>query len=62
MDFEQLIKDMRSSATRLRLEGTLYTTAKLLDDAVDMLIAMHNENEEAKGIIEHLETQLTNKT
>ena len=54
MNFEQLITDLRANATRLRVEGTLYTTAKLLDDAADMLIAMKNDKEEAEGIIEHL--------
>lgn len=61
MDFEQLIADLRAHATKLRVQGTLYTAARLLDDAADMLIKMHNENSEAKGIIEHLESQLSEK-
>ena len=58
MDFEQLIKDLRAHATKLRIQGTLYTAARLLDDAADALIAMKNDKDEADGIIEHLKSQL----
>lgn len=60
MNFDQLVKDLRANANKLRIEGTLYTTAKLLDDAADALILMVRNSLEGDGIIEFLQNKEKN--